>query len=117
MSNVADVVIFQTRRGRAAAGVSRDVTEYVTAHNVITYKVVDGSDIGAAMTAIFAHRSDGSVLFIDRAEEAVIPAYRAVVDRLGMEAEAFAVAAVPRKRLPLVAVDAAQDAEPVLAHG
>jgi hypothetical protein len=112
----ADVVVFQVRRGRAAAGVSRDVTDYVFAHGIPHYNVVDGSDIGAAMTAIFAHRSDGSVLFIDRADEAVIPAYRAVVDRLGMTVEAFAVAAQPRKRLPLVSVGSEQD-DAALVHG
>jgi hypothetical protein len=114
MSNVADVVIFQTRRGRAAAGVSRDVTDYVAANGLTTYDVVDGSDTENTVSALFDSTTSGKTLFVERADEAVIPVYRAVAERLGLRVAAFAVAAAPRKRLPLVAVGSDDAA---LAHG
>jgi hypothetical protein len=119
MSNVS-VVLFQVRRGRAAAGLSRDVTDYVAARNVTAYSVADASNPSAAVAALFDAPFDGSVLFLDRAEEGVIPFLRATAERLGHTVEAFAVAAAPRKRLPLVAVGESEsvgEPEPVLAHG
>ena len=115
MSN-GNVIIFQTRRGRAAAGVSRDVTDYVAANGLTSYDVTDGSDTDATVSALFNATTSVNTLFVERADEAVIPVYRAVAERLGLTVAAFAVAAAPRKRLPLVAVDTAQD-DALLAHG
>jgi hypothetical protein len=120
MSN-ASVVLFQVRRGRATSGQSRDVTEYVASHNVTGFTVTDGANPSAAVAALFDAAFDGSVLFIERCAEDSIPFLRAVAERLGHTVAAFAVAAAPRKRLPLVAVDdtegeQGEDAAPMLAN-
>jgi hypothetical protein len=123
MASNNTVVLFQVRRGRATAGQSRDVSEYVTAHGVTAYTVTDGSNPSTIIPALFEHPFDGSVLFVERVGEESIAVLKAVAERLGHTVAAFAVAAQPRKRLPLVAVgsetqsETEGQSEPMLAHG
>ena len=125
MSNVntASVVMFQVRRGRATSGTSRDVTDYVAANGITTFDVVDGSNPSAAVEAVFLAPFHNGVTFIERCSEDSIPFLRAMAEKLGHTVAAFAVAAAPRQRLPLVSVavtvgesESVEEPEPMLAN-
>jgi hypothetical protein len=99
---MSNVIIFQVRRGRTVAGgkVTKDVTDFVAANNITSYRVINGEDVADTIDALFAQETlaGNDTLFIERASPEGLDFYAKLAAKLGVSAQTFTVPSSPRTR-------------------